>query len=1131
VLIFTRDHAIDQKLLEELIGRDEIGYLGMIGSRGKIERFRKRLEAKGIIDDSDLGMQRWARLRAPIGLDIGAETPEEIAIAAELIACRQVAGRAPASSTRIDATARARCPRQRQLQASEFPWSAAPVRGLGDGVAGMVTRALALLRRGDTLVQMADGDAAQRTLPGAAVSPNSPAELGAEATLPQAAAPTSGGVAISSPALAQGGARALDSTVDTASGAAHLDTLRPDSETGPVPHGPTLPGPYTVADLPSLPRVDDSTYAIGEEIASGGMGKVLSARDRRLRRDVVIKVMKRDAGIIDPRFEREALITARLQHPSIVRVYDAGVLADGRAFYTMERVRGRSLEAVIAECKTLAERMALLPHAIAVCDAIAYAHSEKVVHRDLKPSNVLIGPFGETVVIDWGLAKEVRDGADAASSSRARPRRPHTPLPIDRAADAGLTQAGAVLGTPSYMAPEQARGEPSDERTDIYALGALLYAMFTGTPPHRGKTTTEMLAQVAAGEHVPIVEREPGLPRELAELVEFAMAYDPKDRIASAKELAEELRRFAAGKLLTSRQYSLAELVRRWLWRHRVTVGVSVAAVALLAGVAVYAFVSVMRARDTAERQREQAERAKLEAQNAVHERNQASDRDKLDMAKQLLASDPSMAAAWLGTLSDEALDWPLAHEIAVKAAHAGLAFELRGHREDVELVAVSPDGTHVATGSDDATARWWNLADHTFVELRGHTGPVEAFAMSPDGNYLATAGTDHDVWLWELGSGMGRRLAGHGDTVRGVAFSPDGTKLASTSQDGTLYVWNVTGATGRQLVHHDHGLRPVIWYDANTLIVGGFDGAIGRFDVTTGRGAMKRAHASALRCFALSPDKNYLLVGDEDGLVTLWTADGARLRTLARHTDVTRKVLFTPDGKAAVSAGGDSRVLVHPIPDGAAISLEGNAAGVKDVAISRDGRHVASAGIDGVVRVWSIKGELVHELRGHLFAVKAVAFINDGRVVSGSEDNNARVWNLEEPPTVPTGLAGWAGPAQNRQKSQRSAALCACNTRYYTVQTAGHEGSRRSPYVPGVLQEARPRGGRVELARPCPRPHAPVHERGHEPVQGRVHRRRDARLQARDVRAEVRARWRQAQRPRGGRQDASPPHVLRDAR
>ncbi|HUS31093.1 MAG TPA: serine/threonine-protein kinase, partial [Kofleriaceae bacterium] len=644
-----------------------------------------------------------------------------------------------------------------------------------------------------------------------------------------------------------------------------------------------------------------------------------------------------------------------------------------------------------------------------------YAHSESVLHRDLKPSNVLIGPFGETVVIDWGLAKEIRDeDGQLASDSGARrkQRRPATPLPDERveaderASDANLTQVGAVLGTPSYMAPEQARGEPSDERSDIYALGALLYNILTGEAPHRGKTTDEVLAQVAAGKHVPIAEREAELPHELAELVEHAMAHEPSKRIASAKELAEELRRFAAGKLLASHAYSLGELVKRWIWRHRVTVGISAAAVVLLASIGVYAFLSVMRAKNVAQEQTKQAVAAKNEAMQANLNLRDANNRDKLKMAQQSLDIDPSRAVAWLGLMGDEGFRWESTHAIAVEAARDGLAQELRGHTEDVELVVVSPDHKHVATGSDDSTIRWWNLDDRTSVELRGHNGPIETLAMSKDGKWLASAGTDHDVWLWELATGTGRKLSGHSNTVRGVAFSPDDTKLASTSEDGSLYVWDVTSATGKQLLRHNHGLRPVIWYDDHTVFVGGYDGNMGRVDVVTGKGAMKPAHAAELRCFALSPDKKWLIAGDEDGLVTLWTADGARVKTLGRHTDVTRKVIFTPDGSHAVSAGGDSRVILHAIPEGTELELEGNNAGVKDIAMSADGSLVASAGIDGVVRVWTLPdGKLRNEFHGHVFAVKNVAFTNDGRLVSGSEDNRARVWTLDESDDPPKGL------------------------------------------------------------------------------------------------------------------------------
>ncbi|HSD88194.1 MAG TPA: serine/threonine-protein kinase, partial [Kofleriaceae bacterium] len=712
--------------------------------------------------------------------------------------------------------------------------------------------------------------------------------------------------------------------------------------------------------------------------------------DRRLRRDVVIKVTHRDHGPIDPRFEREALITARLQHPSIVRVYDAGVLGDGRAFYAMERVRGRSLEVIIGESKNLRERLALLPHAIAVCDAIAYAHSEGVLHRDLKPSNVLIGPFGETVVIDWGLAKEIRDADESGERQR---RRASTPLPVERAADADLTQHGAVLGTPSYMAPEQARGEPSDERSDIYALGALLYTMICGAPPHRGKTTAEVLEQVAEGKHVPIAEREPGLPAELATLIEHAMAHDPKGRIASAKELAEELRRFAAGKLLASHSYSLRHLIRRWLWRNRIAVGIATLAIIVLAVVAVYAVKNVVRERDIANKERRRAD----------NERNNMV----LDQARASLSSDPSLAAAWLTKLNGDAYDWPQTREVAVEAARMGLARELRGHTQDVELLAVSPDGIHIATGSDDSTVRWWDLRDGTSIELRGHTGPLEGITMSPDGKYLASAGTDHDIWLWELSTGTGRKLSGHTNTVRGVAFSPDSMHLASTSEDGTLWVWDVTSATGRLVARHHHGLRPVIWYDDATVIVGGYDGMMGRFDATTGKGSMQPAHAAELRCFALSPDHRYLVAGDEDGLVTLWTATGTRIGTLGRHLDVTRKVIFTPDGSKVISAGGDEHVLVHPIPDGKPIELAGNMNGVKDIELSHDGKYVASAGIDGLIRVWTLAdGKLVREFRGHVFAVKAVAFTTDGKLVSGSEDDKARVWSLADPEPPPSGPA-----------------------------------------------------------------------------------------------------------------------------
>jgi len=221
-------------------------------------------------------------------------------------------------------------------------------------------------------------------------------------------------------------------------------------------------------DDAELPVVDRRHYAILGELAKGGIGRVLFARDLRLGRDVAIKELlpkHRDAA---RRFEREARITARLQHPGIIHVYEAGAWPGGEPFYAMPRVPGQSLDRAVASRTTLADRLGLVANVIAVADALAYAHSEHVIHRDLKPANVLVGEFGETVVIDWGSAKDL--GEEPAASSAA-----------PGAADE--TASGGVVGTPAYMPPEQARGETVDARADVYAIGALLYKVLTGEAP------------------------------------------------------------------------------------------------------------------------------------------------------------------------------------------------------------------------------------------------------------------------------------------------------------------------------------------------------------------------------------------------------------------------------------------------------------------------------------------------------------------------------------------------------------------------------------------------------------------------------------------------------------------------
>jgi len=269
-----------------------------------------------------------------------------------------------------------------------------------------------------------------------------------------------------------------------------------------------------VADWPDL---SGTRYELVEKIGQGGMGTVFSARDRELDRLVALKILNAvpDNPEAMARTVREAHITARLEHPSIVPIHDAGLLSDGRFYYAMKLVRGQRWDEAVKPTMPLQERLQLFQK---VCDAVAFAHAHSVVHRDLKPQNLMLGPFGEVLVMDWGVAKEIGDGQ----------------RPADEA-------TGVILGTPGYMAPEQARGEAEliDERADVHALGAILYFLLCGQAPvhdHR--------AASGANAVTPPRQFDPSIPRPLEAVCLKALAPDRAKRYGSAEALAADVADF-----------------------------------------------------------------------------------------------------------------------------------------------------------------------------------------------------------------------------------------------------------------------------------------------------------------------------------------------------------------------------------------------------------------------------------------------------------------------------------------------------------------------------------------------------------------------------------------------------------
>jgi hypothetical protein len=333
------------------------------------------------------------------------------------------------------------------------------------------------------------------------------------------------------------------------------------------------------------PIGDGERYVVLGEIAHGGGGRILRALDQRLGRDVALKVPLDPEG--ETRLVQEAAVTARLEHPAIVAVHDAGRLRDGRAFFAMKLVAGRSLRDVVTATQSIAERLALLPSIAAVADALAYAHAQGVIHRDVKPHNVLVGAFGETALIDWGLAKftggELTGTSPALSSSSE------------------ITQAGTVLGTPAFMPPEQARGEPADMRADVFGLGALLYFVLAGRPPLSDDSPSTPLGQRVPR---PLDAKALGVPPELCAIAAKAMAHDPAARYPGALEFAADLRRFQEGLIVSAHRYSLGAILRRFIARNRAWLSVATTALVVFGVLGALAVQRTVhdRAREASER-------------------------------------------------------------------------------------------------------------------------------------------------------------------------------------------------------------------------------------------------------------------------------------------------------------------------------------------------------------------------------------------------------------------------------------------------------------------------------------------------------------------------------------------------
>jgi WD40 repeat protein/serine/threonine protein kinase/tetratricopeptide (TPR) repeat protein len=788
--------------------------------------------------------------------------------------------------------------------------------------------------------------------------------------------------------------------------------------------------------------------------AQGNLGEVLRAQDEELNREIALKrILERHADNADSRrrFLREAEVTARLEHPGVVPVHGLGQDADGRPCYAMRFIQGASLKEAIERFhaadkpgrdpgeRRLALRQ-LLTSFVTVCKTVAYAHSRGILHRDLKPANVMMGKYGETLVVDWGLAKAF----DRDETARSLGEQSLTP---GLAGGGGETQMGQMVGTPAYASPEQASGhwDVVGPASDIYSLGAMLYNLLTNALPYEGSGVLEIIEQASKGQVIPPRQRKKDVPRPLEAICLKAMAHKREARYAAALELATDVEDWLADEPVSAHRESLVERLMRVGRRHRAAV---VAGAALILAVGAVAVALVLaNARNIAEEERALAEEARKQEQSArqtAEEKTELADQAKGEAEAQRKiaerAKEAVEAAASHLRVANGVQSWDQGeHFVALLWFAKALAGEKRGpefealhrwrlgaalaqcprlvqvwhHQSQVIHATFSPDGGRVVTASNDQTARIWDAASgHPVTPPLKHNGTVLYATFSPDGRRVVTASWDQTAQVWDAATGQPvTPPLKHDGEVWHATFSPDSRRVVTASHDKTARVWDA--ASGQRVMprlkHNREVYHATFSPDGRHIVSASFDKTARVWDAATGQPvAPPLMHNGEVWHATFSPDGRRVVTASQDGMARVWdAASGQPVTPPLKHNGGVRHATFSPDGCRVVTASEDRTARVWDAANGQPVTLplKHNGA-LYDGRFSSDGRRVVTASQDGTARVWdAANGQPVTPPLKHNEVVRHAMFSPDGhRVVTASEDGTARVWDAasDQPITPP---------------------------------------------------------------------------------------------------------------------------------
>ncbi len=762
-----------------------------------------------------------------------------------------------------------------------------------------------------------------------------------------------------------------------------VQVVRQTSAAGDAPDSsPTSRKTQTPLDPVNLRYFGD--YELLGEVGRGGMGIVYKARQLSLNRLVALKVVAPEQ-LASPkaveRFHTEAEAAANLDHPNIVPIYETSQI-EGRHYFSMKLIEGQSLASRMADFRLpianvksqggaastsrsqIANRQLQIANLLAqVADAVHYAHQRGILHRDLKPGNILLNAAGGAHVSDFGLAKLVEG-------------------------DSSLTLSGEVLGTPAYMAPEQAAGRVSQitVAADVYSLGVILYELLTGRPPFARATPIETL-------HAALHEEPPSprllnsaVARDLETICLKCLEREPGRRYTNAQEFGDELRRFARGEPIQARATTPTEKVWRWCRRKPALA----ASLLVLHVVMALGLAGILWEWRSAKTNATAARANELSARESLY----AAD---IGLAQQALASDNLRQALDLleksvpkpGEPDLRGFEW----RYLWRQCQSDELFSLPGHGDTVESVAFSPDGKRLATGSMDTTVKIWDLASRRgMATLTNHTEPVDSVAFSPSGNVLATA-SDNAVWLWDTKTF--RPLRSLPDAILKAKFSPDGKFLITGMTNGLIF-WDTETWTALRKLELAGLLRShPDWPNNDSAEFGlAFTSDSHRVGVASNEGirilripdlqetAMLPDSLPRLRPIAFSPDGRTIAAAALGHVVKVWDVETRhQTNLLSGHSDSVFGLAFSPNGTKLATASGDQTVKLWDTAKGELIrTFRGHAEEVWDVVFSPDGKLLTSVSKGGAVKVSDALGSSSEA--GDLAGILPLGFDSTGNVV-----------------------------------------------------------------------------------------------------------------------------------------------------